>query len=122
MNRKLALSLGCLFAATALHAQTVTNGEIAIDPNPFVSSRSRAEVQAELDEYRRSGVDMTADSYDPLAGFRSTRSRDEVSSEYIAGRAAVAAATGEDSGSMAMARQVPAPVRDTQLATHEIAD
>ena len=117
MNRNIALSLGCVFAAAALHAETVTNGEIAIDPEPFVSSLTREQVGADLDAFRRSGVDTTADGYDPLAGFRSTRSRDEVSSEYLAGRAAVAAATGEDSGSMAMSRQ-PAPVRDTVMATH----
>jgi hypothetical protein len=119
MNRNIALVFSIALAAAALHAQTTTNGEITIDPNPFVSTLTRAEVRADLERFRRSGVDPTAQEYNPLAKFQSGRTRAEVTAEYLAERSAVAAFGGEDSGSVYLARRPQLP-RDIQYAKREM--
>ncbi|MCM2251136.1 MAG: DUF4148 domain-containing protein [Ramlibacter sp.] len=81
-------------AATSAFAETPT-----VVKDDFVSTRSRAEVQAELFAYQKAGVNPWSRSYNPLAGFRSATSRDQVIAEYIASRDEVAATHGEDSGS-----------------------
>jgi hypothetical protein len=76
---------------------------------------SRAEVQADLQQFRASGIDPWSQSYDQLAGFRSERTRAEVTAEYTAERDQVAAMNGEDSGSIYLARHdLPQPA--SQLA------
>ena len=82
------------FASTAARADDIT-----IDHTPFQSARTRAQVQAELAQYKQSGVNPWALNYDQLAGFHSTRTRDEVQAEYRAERNQVAVMNGEDSGS-----------------------
>lgn len=94
MNRKLATVVLVLSAGFA-HADDIT-----IDPTPFVSTKSRAQVQAELGTYKRSGVNPWSKAHDPLKTFRSSRTRAEVTAEYLAGRDEVTAFTSEDSGSM----------------------
>lgn len=101
MNRKLSLSLIVLAAA----AGSAFADDITIDPNPFVSTASRAQVMQELQQYRQSGVDLTALDYNPLMHFRSARTRAEVTAEYVAARDMVAAFNGEDSGSVYIARR-----------------
>ena len=115
MNRTFALSL-VLAAAAAGNAFA---DDITIETTPFVSTMSRAEVQAELAQARASGIDPWAQDYDHLAGFRSERSRAEVTAEYTAERDIVAALNGEDSGSMHLAQgDLPAPVA-AQVAAAE---
>jgi hypothetical protein len=100
MNRHLiiALTLTCGAAANAFA------DDITVDPNPFVSTASRAEVREELAAFRRAGVNPWADEYNQLSQFRGARARAEVRSEFLAGRTVVGAFSGEDSGSMYLAR------------------
>ena len=81
----------------------------------FNGSRTRAEVQAELGQYQQARVNPWSTQYNPLAGFRSAKTRAQVQAEYLASRDAVAAFTSEDSGSAYLAARQP--VRGaTQLA------
>lgn len=102
MNRKIAIAFAIAAAASA--AGNAFADDITVDNNAFVSSRSRAEVQAELAQYKRSGVNTWSIAYNPLRSLQGTRSRGEVAGEYIASRNQVAALTGEDSGSAYLAR------------------
>ena len=100
MNRKIALALAslCITAGPALA------DDITIDPQPFTSTLSRAQVMEELAQFRRSGVNPWAQNYDQLAQLRSTNTRADVRSSYLAERDTVAAFGGEDSGSAYMGR------------------
>jgi hypothetical protein len=112
MNRNFALAL-------VLSAAAVGNAfadDITIDTTPFASTRSRAEVQAELAQFRQSGVNPWSNQYNQLAGFQSTLSRSQVAADYIASRDQVAAFTREDSGSAYLARIHVAPVATTRVA------
>ena len=112
---KIALSLAfALTAAASVHADDIT-----IDPTPFTSTLTRAEVMADLQQARRSGVNPWADEYNPLADFQSSKTRAQVTAEYLGERNAVAAFNGEDSGSVYLARREPAQSRETQLAAAE---
>lgn len=83
----------CLAAAGSAFADDIT-----IDPTPFVSTRTRAEVIAEMQQ-ARGGSNPWADNYDQLADFRSTLTRAEVVADYLLSRDEVQAFNGEDSGS-----------------------
>jgi hypothetical protein len=116
MNRTYVLSL----AMAVLAAGHACAGEITMDPEPFVSVASRAQVQDELRQFRAGGANPWANNYDHLAQFHSSMSRADVTAEYIASREAVAAFSGEDSGSSYLARvHAPALQHDTELATAE---
>jgi len=113
MNRNFAIALVLATAA----AGNAFADDITVEATPFVSSMTRAEVQAQVQQ-ARGGVDVWADSYDQLAAFHSDRSRAEVTAEYIAERDTVMAFNGEDSGSVRLARgDLPQPV--THLAAAE---
>ncbi|HEY0823465.1 MAG TPA: DUF4148 domain-containing protein, partial [Ramlibacter sp.] len=104
MNRKtLAAALVLVASAGSALADDIT-----IDTNPFTSAKSRAEVQAELQQFRRAGVNPWAQDYNPLQSFTGRKTRAQVTAEYIQSRDAVAATTGEDSGSAFLARRAPA--------------
>lgn len=90
----LALASVAVIASTPAHADDIT-----IDTTPFVSVATRAEVRAELYAYKKAGINPWSRQYNPLRFFKSTTSRAEVTTEYIANRTAVAAMNGEDSGS-----------------------
>lgn len=101
MNRHIAIAV---IAATAAAAGTAF-GEDYNSHNPvFEGSRTRAEVQAELARFKQSGKNPWSKWYDPLADFRSGKTRAQVVGEYAASRDRVAAFTGEDSGSSYLAR------------------
>lgn len=101
MNRyALAITLATLAAAGQVFAD-----EITVDTAPFVSTAARAQVQAELQQFRAAGVNPLADDYNPLQQFRGTKTRAEVTAEFLRSRAAVAAMTGEDSGSFYLSQQ-----------------
>lgn len=93
---KLKIASAALLAAIAASAFAETPTVVT---EPFVSVKSRAEVQAELSAYRQAGVNPWSTSYNPLAGFKSSTSRDEVVAEYLDARDEVAATNSEDSGS-----------------------
>ena len=100
MNRNIASILLVSAAAFGVNAYA---DDITIDPVAFQGQRTRAEVQAELAQYKAAGVNPWSTQYNPLKQFRGTRSRADVAAEYIASRAEVAALTGEDSGSRYLA-------------------
>lgn len=95
MNRKSLLAL----AVVALTSGAAFAEDIRLQSMPFVSTATRAQVQAELAAYRQAGVNPWSIRYNPLAQFRSQRTRAEVTAEYLAERDRVAAFTSEDSGS-----------------------
>jgi len=98
MNR---LFTSAFIAASAAIAAPVFADDIT-PAEPFVSTATRAQVLAEL-EQSRTGRNPWSIAFDPLAGFRSSLSRDEVRAEYIESRDEVASRVAEDSGSFAQA-------------------
>ena len=111
MNRKIALSLVLAATGAVAHAD-----DIGMDPQPFTSTLTRAQVLAELRQFRQAGVNPWADDYAPVAQFRSSLTREQVIREYMASRDAVAALNGEDSGSTYLARREPAGKGGVQMA------
>ena len=83
----------CLAAAGSAFADDIT-----IEATPFVSTRSRAEVIAEM-QAARNAANPWADGYDQLAGFRSTLTREEVVADFLLTRDEMQAFNSEDSGS-----------------------
>jgi hypothetical protein len=113
--------------ASAVLIATVAAGAFAdelpsVPTEPVVSTKSRAEVQAELLAYQRAGVNPWSTSYNQLAGFKSTASRQEVVAEYLAARDEVAALNSEDSGSAYLTQVFAQRARDTGpiLAGHPV--
>ncbi|HET8745810.1 MAG TPA: DUF4148 domain-containing protein [Ramlibacter sp.] len=110
MKRSVAASLLVLAAAASGAAFA---DDITIDPHPFAPTLTRAEVQAQLQQYKAERVNPWSTSYNPLRHFASSRTRADVTAEYLQSRDEVAALNGEDSGSnylSARARSVAAPV------------
>ncbi|WP_298928136.1 DUF4148 domain-containing protein [uncultured Ramlibacter sp.] len=81
--------------------------DITIDTAPFQSSATRAEVRAQLQQFKKAGPPPWSISYNPLQGFKSTRSREEVRREMAASRDEMRALYGEDSGSIILRQPVP---------------
>ena len=113
MNAKTLATLTLAFAAAgSAMAETPT-----VVNDAFVSVRTRAEVNAELQAYKQAGVNPWSISYNPLRGFKSQTSRQQVVAEYLNARTEVAARTGEDSGAAYLAQAVtPGVVTGTTLA------
>ena len=110
MNRYLIASVLAIAAASTSVAFA---DDITVEAHPFVGTLSRAEVQAQLQQYKASGVNPWSTSYNPLARFQSSRTRADVTAEYLQSRDEVAALNAEDSGSSwiaAQARRVAPPV------------
>jgi len=101
MNRNIAFAL---VIATAAVAGNAFADDITVDTTPFVGTKSRVEVQAELAQYNKAGVNPWSNQYNPLKQFRSTQTREQVVAEFIAARDEVAALNGEDSGSAYLAQ------------------
>lgn len=70
----------------------------------FNGTRTVADVQAELAQFKAAGVNPWSIQYNPLKQFKSERTRAEVQAEYIAQRNLVAALNAEDSGSSYLAQ------------------
>ena len=111
MNAKHLLPIVALFAAGASFAETPT-----VVKDDFVSTKTRAEVQADLAAYKKAGVNPYSISYNPLRTFVSKASRQDVTAAYIASRDEVAAVNGEDSGSAYFAQGGHRGVNSTTLA------
>lgn len=108
---KLSLLAYPLIAAVSLAAASVALAEDITPDNTAasVSTKSRAQVQAELFAARADGsIKVTSISYNPLRTMKTERTRNEVRAERD--RGFDAAWYGEDSGSFALARQRPARV------------
>lgn len=108
MNSKAVLAVA---AFAALASAAARADDITIDNTPFQSSRTRAEVQAELAQFRSSGVNPWSTQYNQLVGFNSANTRAQVQAQYLAERNQVAAMSGEDSGSAYLTRLAAAPSR-----------
>jgi len=95
MNRKIALTivLASIAAGSAFAETPATGGTI------FKATMTRDQVRAELEQHRKAGVDTFADGYNQLDAFRSTLTRAEVRSDFMAARDMVSALNGEDGGS-----------------------
>lgn len=106
MNRNIASILAITAAAFAGNALA---DDITIDTTPFTSTKSRAEVQAELAQYKRAGVNPWSTQYNPLKQFKSAKTREQVVADYVADRDEVAALNGEDSGSAYLAQDSGRP-------------
>ena len=113
MNSKTLLAVAA-FAAIASSAARAD--DITIDTTPFQSVHTRAEVQSELFQYKKAGVNPWSTSYNQLAQFKSAKSRGQVQAEYRADREAVAALTGEDSGSAYLTQLAATRTVGTTLA------
>ncbi|MBC5766414.1 DUF4148 domain-containing protein [Ramlibacter albus] len=117
MNRNLAYAL-VVFAATAAAAGQAFAETPTLETTPFVSVKTRADVQAELAQHKANGVNTYSIQYNPLKSFKSTAQREQVVAEYIASRDVVAATTGEDSGSAYFAQaRTPHSVSRTLAGT-----
>lgn len=112
MNTRLLAAAALVIAATG----NAWADDITIDTTPFVSQKSRAEVQAELKEYQRAGINPWSTQYNPARHAKTLKSRADVVAEARAGVASgeIAAATGEDSGAL-LAQAGKAPARGTSL-------
>jgi hypothetical protein len=113
MNRNIASAI--VLALSAVAAGNALADDITIDTTPFVSTKSRAEVQAELVAYKKAGVNPWSTQYNQLAHFQSTKTRDQVKTELAAARASgeLDALYGEDSGSAYLTHIAASPVRAT---------
>jgi hypothetical protein len=111
MNRtSLVLATVLSVAAFAVQADDADpSGQYANSVAP--SQVSRTQVQAQAVAAKQTGVNPWSTSYNPLATFHSERSRADVRADYLASRKAVAAMTGEDSGSAYLTAAQPAADR-----------
>jgi len=114
VNRTIAsaLSLAATTAAIACVAAIASGNANAetptIDNTPFVSTRTRAEVQAELmsqPELLRAAASEWSMQYNHVPRLTSTYTSEQARSQYKASRDEVRALTSEDSGSSYFARQ-----------------
>lgn len=117
MNRKIALAL--ILASTGAVAYA---DDITMDPVPFTSTLTRAQVMQDLRQHRQAGINPWADDYNQLAQFRSTLSREQVLAEFMLTRDSIAALSGEDSGSMYLARRETTVKGGTHLAAAPLAE
>lgn len=111
MNRIIATTLSIVSSAAAAVAfAAIASGnayadDITIDSTPFVSSRTRAEVQAEVmgqaEALRMASSEWSTQQPDVLPP--STLTRGQVTQEYIATRQEANALNAEDSGSSYLA-------------------
>lgn len=102
-----------LLAAAALSVAALGAQADEADGSQFPlqvsSTKSRADVQAELVAYKQGGVNPWSIQYNPLKDFRSSKTRAQVTADFIANRDTVAAMTGEDSGSAYLAQNKALP-------------
>ncbi len=98
MNRYTIIAIALAAATGAAFADDIT-----VEATPFASSASRAQVQAEFEQFKQAGVKPWSNQYNPLVQFSSKRTRAEVTADYIDARDEVAAFNGQDSGSAYLA-------------------
>jgi uncharacterized protein DUF4148 len=99
MNRYILSSLLALAAAATTSAFA---DDITIDNQPFVSSLSRSEVMSELRQFKQAGHNPWDQNYDQLSNFTSSKTRAQVTAEFLESRDEVARMTAEDSGSASL--------------------
>ncbi len=124
MNRRFVSAIASSSTAVAAFATLMAGSAIAesplagVDTTPFVSSRSRAEVQAEVMGHR-DALTAAATEWNLQANvpkqLMSDRTRAQATAEYIGAREQVHALNSEDSGSAYFA-QMPMHSGSTQVA------
>jgi hypothetical protein len=107
MNRNLASTLtivstaAAAFALAAMASSNAYADDITVDNTPFVSTRTRAEVQAEVmgraEQLRMANSEWSTQQHQPSEA--SVLTRAQVKAEYIASRREANAFNSEDSGS-----------------------
>jgi hypothetical protein len=102
MNRTIAIAAIALVAASSAFAESPLAGD-----QPFTAAKSRAEVRAELQQYKASGVNPWAQSYNQLRGVQSGKTRAQGTAEFLQSRNETAALTREDSGSEYLSARTP---------------
>lgn len=108
MTRNMLLAVASAAAVAAIAAAAaITSGkafadDITIDNTPFVSSRSRSEVQAEL---TRSDVNEWTRQFNDAQFMAAYTDRGQARADYLAARDEVKALHGEDSGSVYLSRR-----------------
>jgi hypothetical protein len=125
MNRNLASTLtitataAAAFAMAALASTNAYADDITVDNTPFVSSKTRAEVQAEV-----IGQNMSIASSEWATQMNEPRqtmsdlTRAQVTAEYLAARREVSALNAEDSGSFYFA-MLPRRADGSVIMAHE---
>jgi fructose-bisphosphate aldolase class 1 len=103
-------------SAAAFGGQALAESPNAVAEQQFQGGKSRAEVQAELAQYKQAGVNPWSISHNPLRAFKSTAARADVTAQYIAARDEVAAFGREDSGAAFLARNGQSVPAETTLA------
>ena len=103
MNASKLLLIAAVAAAASVGAYA-DEADGSQNVQQVTGQRTRAEVRADLQQYRQAGVNPWSTSYNPLTSFHSERSRADVRAEAIASRNEAAAFTGEDSGSAYLAQ------------------
>ena len=115
MNRNITTAL--VVAAAAAFAGNAFAETPTVVKDDFVSSASRAQVNAELVAFKQAGVNPWSTQYNPLRYVQGTKSRAQVVGEYLASRDQVAALNGEDSGSTWLAQAAPRNAFGATLAS-----
>jgi hypothetical protein len=105
MNRSIATYLVVAVAAT--FAAAAQADDIGVETTPFTSTATRAQVQAELQQFKQARVNPWSQFHNPLASFRSTATRADVTADYLRSRDETAALTAEDSGSAWLSTRAP---------------
>ena len=109
MNRNLASTLtitataAAAFALAALACNNAYADDITVDNTPFVSSKTRAEVQAEAMGQSSIASSEWATQMNEPRQTTSDLTRAQVTAEYLASRREVSAMNAEDSGSSYLA-------------------
>lgn len=107
MNKLTLITLFSVIAAGAAQAQGPLEDNHEVQA--AVSTKSRAEVRAELDQARRDGsIRVSSIAYNPALDSQSLKTREEVRAELLAARRSGQAQDliGEDSGSIALSRNL----------------
>lgn len=93
---EIAAGVAAVAAAVAITSGKAFADDITIDNTPFVSTRSRAEVQAEI---KTGANDEWTMQFNQSAQIKGAYTREEARAEYVAARNEVNSLNGEDSGS-----------------------
>jgi hypothetical protein len=109
-------ALTSLVLAASFAGSAYAESPLEVTDN-FSSSRTRAEVQAELAAYKKAGVNPWSMSYNPLRTFKSATTPEAVRAEFLASREQVRQLNGEDSGSSYLAQgRLPGVPANTAVA------
>lgn len=100
-------ALGAIAAISALAAGPAQADDITIDPTPFVSTQSRADVRAQI--MKRAPTEWDRHAFEAYADSGYTRA--QAREEYVTSRREVWERNAEHSGSMPLNWKTPSPTR-----------